>query len=423
MRLIVVSLDAVGASDVEYLEKNPYFKEFMESSSYCRNVKSVYPSVTYPAHTSIVTGCLPKRHGVVNNTLVQPERIGSPDWMWQRKYVKTTTLYDEALSQGKTVASLLWPVTAKSKITYNLPEVLPNRPWQNQITASLTNGSPLFQAELLKKFGKQLSGIKQPQLDDFTFDSALYTLRKYKPDLMLIHLTDVDTNRHESGLNNALIYNALDRHIERLKKLDETLVELGILDETYVAVLGDHYQKQTHTVIYPNYYLLKEGYISLNRRGKIKNYRAICHDADGSAYIYVKDKADEPKVKRLFKDLKNTPGSGIKEVYSQKEATFYGADPACSLMLECEEGFYIQDGYNVPLEPVEKYGKGMMLATHGYHPEDDGYKTFFMVRGKNIMKNHEIASLRLIDEGPLFAKLIGVNLGAVDGRCPDEIFC
>lgn len=85
-------------------------------------VDSVYPSITYPAHTTIVTGRYPCHHGVVNNTKIQPGRK-SPDWYWQRKYIRGTTLYDEARSAGMTTAALLWPVTAKAKIHYNVPEI------------------------------------------------------------------------------------------------------------------------------------------------------------------------------------------------------------------------------------------------------------------------------------------------------------
>lgn len=134
-RMIIISLDAVGTKDIPYLKTLPNFKKLFEKSAYCMNVESVYPSLTYPAHTSIITGCTPNHHGVINNTCFQINRK-SPDWMWQRRFVKKMTLYDELLKQKKKVAAVLWPVTAQSKITYNVPEVFANRPWQNQIMVS-----------------------------------------------------------------------------------------------------------------------------------------------------------------------------------------------------------------------------------------------------------------------------------------------
>ena len=65
---IVLSLDAVGARDFELLKEQPNIKEILVDASYSTEVLSVYPSITYPAHTSIVTGKYPNVHGIINNT-------------------------------------------------------------------------------------------------------------------------------------------------------------------------------------------------------------------------------------------------------------------------------------------------------------------------------------------------------------------
>lgn len=55
-RLIVISLDALGSTDFEMFSQLPNFKKFIDHAAFCRQVRSVYPSLTYPAHTTIVTG-------------------------------------------------------------------------------------------------------------------------------------------------------------------------------------------------------------------------------------------------------------------------------------------------------------------------------------------------------------------------------
>ena len=174
-RLIMISLDAVGQRDLAYLCTLPNFKRLWERAAKCAHVQSVYPSITYPAHVSIVTGKKPVHHRVINNTRLQPKRP-TPDWIWQRKFIKGTTLYDEALKKGWKVAALLWPVTARSSITYNLPEIFANRFWQNQVMVSAYNGSAFYEMNLYRKFGHMIDGIRQPALDNFVHASALYTL-------------------------------------------------------------------------------------------------------------------------------------------------------------------------------------------------------------------------------------------------------
>lgn len=150
--MIILSFDAVGTEDLPYLKTLPHFSRFWREGAMCEKVKSVYPSLTYPAHTTIVTGRYPSGHGVVNNIRFQPKRV-SPDWFWQRKYIRGETLYDAVRKNGGKTAALLWPVTGRGKIRYNLPEVFPNRKWQNQIMVSAWNGSLKYELELEKRFG------------------------------------------------------------------------------------------------------------------------------------------------------------------------------------------------------------------------------------------------------------------------------
>ena len=76
-RVMIVSFDAVGAKDLEYLQTLPNFQRFFEQAALCSHVNSVCPSLTYPAHTSIVTGRMPKNHGIEQHkNPAQPEGSG-----------------------------------------------------------------------------------------------------------------------------------------------------------------------------------------------------------------------------------------------------------------------------------------------------------------------------------------------------------
>lgn len=264
--LLVISFDGLSSHDFEYLKTLPNFQEFLKKASYARKVYSVYPSLTYPAHATIVTGKYPKNHGIVNNTLFQPQRE-SPDWYWQRKYIKGETLYDEALKKGMKVAALLWPVTGKSSITYNMPEMLANRSWQNQILVSLLNGSPLYQWKLNQEFGHLRNGVSQPDLDHFTHQSLLYTLREKKPELTLVHYTDLDSMRHYHGFNSTEAQEALKRHDRRLGDILQTLREMQIEKESTIVVLGDHSSLDEDQVIKLNVLLKENGYLELDAKG------------------------------------------------------------------------------------------------------------------------------------------------------------
>jgi len=426
--LIVISFDGLSTLDFEYINSLPNFKSFINESSYCKNVYSVYPTLTYPAHATIVTGKYPKNHGIINNTLLQPGKR-SPDWYWHRKYIKGETLYDIAIKSGMKVAALLWPVTAKSSIQYNMPEIFANRPWQNQIMVSLLNGSPLFQIALNNRFGALRDGISQPNLDNFTHQSLLYTIKEKKPDITLVHYTDLDTIRHYYGFYSKEAKEALKRHDSRLGDIIKTLKANNIYEDSTVIALGDHSSLDGDKIINLNILLKENGYIKVDSSGNIIDYRAISKTCDGSAYVYVKDTLNQKLICEIrdLIDYFNMEYKCIEAVFTSDEAKGLGADPQCALMLEANKGYYFLDYVEGEIiKRIEPHEVGRVpdvtSSTHGYSPFKEEYTTVFMAAGCGIKKGAAIGKMNLIDEGPTMAKLLGLELKNVDGRVVEEIF-
>lgn len=429
--LIIVSFDALSTADLEKAGVFSHFREFLQQAAYCKKVFSVYPSLTYPAHTSIVTGRRPKDHGIIDNTLLQPGRI-SPDWYWQRKYISGETLYDQAIKAGMRVAALLWPVTACSRIQYNLPEIFANRRWQSQIIVSLLNGTPGYQLELNRRFGHVRKGLSQPELDNFVQQSLLHTLVKYRPDLTLVHFTDLDTQKHLYGTTSAEAAAALARHDQRLGDIMATLRAGNLWDESTLVLLGDHGALDEDKVIYLNTLFQEKGYITL-KEGRIKTWRVIAKHCDGSSYIYFNAygnvKADQgltKEVASLLDELKENAGSGIERVYDSREAASLGADPRCAFMVEARPGYYFDDrigpGPVRQLEPGDPLKeKGLMAANHGYSPFKPDYTTVFAAAGQGIEPGRSVGEMSLIDEGPTLARLLGLSLAQSKGRVVAEL--
>lgn len=423
-KLVVISFDCLAAYDFELIKTLPNFQRIFREGSYVRNVETIYPSLTYPCHTTIVTGNYPIKHGIINNTLLQPG-VASPDWNWYRSAIQGTTLYDEASKANLTTAALLWPVTGKAKgIKYNLPEIFANRPWQNQIMVSLLSGTPGYQWELNQRFGHLRNGLNQPELDDFVLESTLHTIKEKKPNIVLAHFTDLDTKRHHFGAHSEEATKAIHRHDIRLGRIIETLEECGLYEETTIIILGDHAALDENKAVSLNILFYKQRLIEVNGKGKIINWKAYCKTCDGSAYIYVKDSHDRDtlrKVEQLLKELVDNPESGIEQYMTGNEAGRRGADSECAFMIEASEGYYFIEDYegeyvkHVTREDVIS-NKKYMLACHGYSPDKANYTTFFMAAGRGIRKNETVPSMKLVDIGPTLAYLLGLDLGETDGE-------
>ncbi len=103
-RLIVLSLDAMVYEDLEYLNTLPVFHGFLAEGSRVNRMRSIYPTVTYPAHTTMATGVYPNRHGVANNEVLAPGERAS-DWYWFHDAVKAPDIFDAAKQAGLTTAA------------------------------------------------------------------------------------------------------------------------------------------------------------------------------------------------------------------------------------------------------------------------------------------------------------------------------
>ncbi len=82
----------------------------MKQASWAEDILCCYPTLTYPCHVTISTGCWPDRHGICNNEKFQPLSKDRPEWYWFRKDIKTPTLIDYAKAAGLTTAAITWPV-------------------------------------------------------------------------------------------------------------------------------------------------------------------------------------------------------------------------------------------------------------------------------------------------------------------------
>lgn len=423
--VIVISFDAVSEEDLEFLSKQPNFSKLIKNGALIKNVESVYPSLTYPAHATIVTGKYPKNHGVINNTVLDFKN-DNPDWYWYRKYIKGDTIFDLAEKSGMKTCSILWPVTARSKITYNMPEIFCTKRYDNQILKSALAGSKIYQVNMNKKFGYLRQGMEEPYLDNFATEVAKKTIRELKPNLILLHLIDSDSQKHKYGIENKEVIESLKRHDERLGEIIESLKLAGIYEDSTIIALGDHSQINVNNVIKLNSILMKNDLINVNSN-KIKSYKAIAKSCDGSSYIYLKNKNDvdtRKKVRDILNELKNKYSNVIEEVYNNEEIKNLGADINASFMIEAKRGYYfIDDFLGEAIEVIDESSKikHKLRASHGYLPSRDNYKTFFIAYGKTIKKGVVLEKGKLINHGPTIAKILDIDLRDCDGIVEERI--
>lgn len=419
--LIVISYDAFSIDNWDYASKQPNLAKLIANGASTNQVKSVYPTLTYVIHSSYVTGVYPEKHGVYHNNPLQPF-VSEIDqaWHWFRDDIKAPTVYEAVRKAGMTTAGILWPVTGKANIKYNIPEIRAVKN-ENQTLKILKNGSPLFSISMEVKYGTHRKGIEQPYLDDFITMCAVDTIKKKKPNLLLMHLIDLDDTKHLLGTKGPHIEQVIERMDRRIGDIIKATEDAGIAEKTTFLIVGDHGQKDVRYKLHLNR-IFKERGLIFEENGEWK-WRAYVQGAGGAAYLHVQDSDDEARklALEILEELKQDDQYGIEAILTRDELNALHVANKFDVMLEAKEGFAFED--HIDSEPiVDLHAIGKVYATHGYSPEKPNYTSNLIISGPQIKHGFDIGKACVVDIGPTIASILDVPFHACDGRALNEIF-
>ncbi|MBM3735341.1 MAG: alkaline phosphatase family protein [Acidobacteria bacterium] len=231
--LLLISIDGM---DHRYLRdrdamglKIPNLRKLLADAAWADGgVIGVMPTVTFPSHTTMVTGVQPHIHGILNNNQAETGQR-----YWSVDLLKAPTLWDAAKKAGKKVGAVHWPVTVDAKIDWNFPEYFQRRLGHGMDWDSTEQKST---PGLIAKMTARYPSMPQEWVDDRVRALATIYLLKYeKPDLILLHLVDHDGEAHDTG--------PFTKHAKAvLERTDELLGEIlaATPKDWAVAIVSDH---------------------------------------------------------------------------------------------------------------------------------------------------------------------------------------
>ncbi len=197
--------DGLRPADVTDAEKRglklPNLTRFVKDGAYASAVVGVLPTVTYPSHTTLLTGASPARHGIASNNTFDPMQINQGGWYWYASDIKLPTLWDAAQKAGYKVANVHWPVSVGAKsVTWNLPQY-----WRtghaDDAKLLVELSTPGLVAQLEADTGKTYAqGIDESIAGDINRgDFAIALVKRYKPGFITVYLTALDHEQHAEG--------------------------------------------------------------------------------------------------------------------------------------------------------------------------------------------------------------------------------
>ncbi len=421
--LILISIDGLKPEYLTQREKLnlkiPNLARLMEMGSYTEGAEGVFPTVTYPSHSSIVTGVRPAKHGITHNTVFDPLGTNQSGWFWYAEAIKAKTLWQAAKERGAITASVFWPVTVGADMDYNIPEHWRAKtPEDIHLLRALCFPPGILQdiereyGELSPKFYEQnqVEGLT----DQMRANALKYLIIHKKPNLLLGHLTNLDDAQHESGPFSEESLQTLERIDGLIGQIIEAVRTAGIYDETAFAIVSDHGFLKIDKMVRLGLLLKNNDLLTTNDKGDVTGWKVAMHGNGPMVGIMLKDSSDLESLKKVTALLRKTakdPANGIARIYDKKEMAKYGGFPEAAFVVEAKPGYIFSSTIREPLV-VPSTAKGY----HGYSPFMPEMRASFVVAGNGIQKGVVVKKIRLIDVAPTLARLMGWQMSRVEGK-------
>lgn len=373
--LVVISVDGL---DNRYLAnadqlglKIPNLRRLMREGQVSRGIIGVVPTVTWPSHTTMITGVDPVIHGILANWRPPGDKY------LEYSQIKVPTLLGAAHDAGMTTAAITWPVTVGAPVDWNLPEYFDKRRGASMGLREIESKSK--PADLVKKISAAYPSFAQEWMDDRTRTlAAVYLIQRERPQLLLMHLVDLDSEAHD----NAPFTREANAIVERTDELIGQVI--GALPRgTALAIVSDHGFERVNKLVNLKQVAEKRGITNLVQSGGI----VIAPDAQAAS---------------LLRELGKDPQYGIgRQIPKDELAKFPSNLPA-----NAEAVFESADGFMFSGSAPGIFSKPEEIGNHGHWPMR--YRAVYVLWGQSI--SHEtLPEFSMREIAGRLAKVIGVN--------------
>lgn len=414
--VVLISIDGLKPDYVLEADRHklklPNLRRFVKEGAFATVVTGVTPTVTYPSHTTLVTGVSPAKHGIYANTPFDPFSKNQGGWCWYAEDIRVPTLWDACMAAGLKTASVDWPVTVGAKIDFNIVQMWrAATPDDRKLIRALSTPGLLTEAE--KAIGNYPEGY------DYTVEADkrraafnVYLLEKKRPSFLTTYFAGLDEVQHAHGPDSPEAYAALEAIDALVGQVRAAAEKLGN-GKAVVAVASDHGFSPLNKSLNLNAAFREAGLIEVEA-GKVKSWRAITWNSGGTAAVMLNDKNDEDargKIRQILRRLADDPESGLFKWYEGEAAQKLGGFPNAAFIVGTKPGTYIGGGLELPVIRNLKPSGG-----HGFLAELNVMDSSFFIAGVGIQAGKNLGRIDMRDIAPTLAGLLGVKLPMAEGR-------
>ena len=405
--VVMISLDGLRPNDVTDAAarglKVPQLSALMAQGAYAQGVVGVLPTLTYPSHTTLVTGVSPSEHGISNNLTFDPQAKNQQGWYWYASDIHAPTLWQAAHAAGLRTASIHWPVTVGAHgIDENLPQLWrTGTPDDAKLLAALA--TPGLLPRLEARLGPYVSGIDETVEGDAVRVRFAQAILADHPALTTIYLAGIDHEEHLSGPGSL----ASNRTIEKTDALVGALVASAraAMPNVTIVVVSDHGFLPVSTDINLFAPFIAAGLITLGADGKVVAWGAEPWIAGGTATVVLADSNDaalRTRVSALLMRLAADPRYHIASVLDRAETRRRGGPREAVFTIALQPGFETGQDPTAPLSRPSTE-RGM----HGYLPDLAAMRSTLIVAGPSLKRHGNLGVVDMRAIAPSVARILG----------------
>jgi predicted AlkP superfamily pyrophosphatase or phosphodiesterase len=413
--LLLISIDGLRPDYVTAADARgarvPHLRRFLTDGVFAEGVVGVIPSVTYPSHTTLITGVSPATHGIFANTTFDPLRENRGGWYWYREDIRVATLWEAAARAGLSTASVQWPVSVGAPVTWNIPEFWrAGTPDDAKLLRAVS--TPGLLAELEPELGPYPRALTV-ESDELRARYATRILEKKRPNLLTLHLIALDHVQHVSGPSSAEALVALERIdalVGTLRASAETLAPGG----AHVVVVSDHGFAKTVMQLNLHAEFRRAGLFTVGAQGKVTDWKAMPWTAGGAIAVVLRDPADAAtlaEVRSLLDRLSADPAHGIDRVLDAAQLRARGGFPTAAFLVGLKPDWEAGSSRSGPLVT-----RASLAGQHGHLPDlPDLHAAFFAV-GPGVPPGRALGIIDMRDIATTLARRLNLSLPAAEGK-------
>ena len=407
--LVLISIDGLMPETVleadKYGLKIPNLRRILAEGAHATGVTGVLPTVTFPSHTTMVTGVSPARHGIVANTPLDPLGKNSGGWYWYAEDIKEKTLWKAVAETGARTASVDWPATVAGPIDYNIVQYWrTSTPDDLKLIRALSTPGLLAEAESAVGAypgGNDYSIAADHQRTKFN----VWMLQNRKPQFLTSYLSGLDTVQHESGPHSRESLAAIEE-IDQLVGQIRAAAEASGNGQAIICIVSDHGFARTDKEVHLNAALAGAGLIEVDAAGTVKSWKAYAWNSGGLAAVMI-DGNDRESVRIAENAVRSL--EGVHRIVGNPSEL--GGYPKAAFVVALKLGYRTGNELKGPVNRTGRVG-----GTHGYLPELPEMNSSFYIAGPEIAAGRNLGRIDMRDIAPTIASLLGVSLPAAEGR-------